>query len=346
MDYIEATPDLISGKSGKSGIGARCEEDSAQKARRFINAAAAAGRLINMEDQRIESWVPILVDALRAQVNLQDSSIRKYVREAKRLLSFLCNSGAETWADATVEMVAECAHSVSRDTSGEFVDAAHKTVSNRRSAARKLFELAEQLGADIDAHELSDFEILGDGASKPSRPLNEQETRQLQRRIGAELVTSMLTVIVALAFAGGSAPEIAAVRPSDIDLEGRTVRFRGKSLRLNPLPKWPADTIAAHFANRQPPPPSDEPLCVGAWLSGRRAAQSVTSQLKKALDAAALAPCPGVTAISIRRYAAQGVAQHSGLDAAARLLGYTSRDRAAAAIGWPPLQYPHETADA
>ena len=136
---------------------------------------------------------------------------------------------------------------------------------------------------------------------------------------------------VALAFASGTATEIARVRIGDIDLDKATVAFAGGAARVGPLADWAAQAVRRYVGDNSPVAVG-VPLCVSARTTPEREVESVSGLLRRVLRAAGLYELEGVTASSIRLSSARRVLHADGIVAAAKFLGWTSLDRTADAL--------------
>ena len=330
MYNIDPTSQRIFPESGNCHTGAPVQADSGCQLPPFIVAAAAACRLITMDDQRIELWVPVLLTALWGQSTLKPASVEKAVAEATRLLRFLRNCGARTWDDVTPQMVAAWMRKARPDRSGIHRKALPSTIRNRRWAAGMVFDIAEMLGADIDARWLLGEPLGSTLAVDSARPLTDDEAQAVRDHADAGLVASDRPVLIALAFAGGTAAQIASTTAADVDLNAAVVRFGGSSARTNPLDEWGVIEIASRLRSIRRRP--GEPLHVSSRLPPHRAAHSVTVRLRNSLIDAGIKDRPGVVASSIRLHTAAAIAAADGIFAAADFLGNESLDTTARAL--------------
>ena len=296
----------------------------------LLRAACLAWKLGMNDEDRVELWAPALFDALAARYGSKPATALKVTAEAGRLLKYLDARGATTWPQVTEGLVSEWCWAARPDRSGRYRRVSTGTAKVRRWAARALLETADMLGADVDAGVLVG-DPVGDVLPEfSSRPLTEAEASLVREHSDAGLWFSSRSVVVALAFAGGNAAEIAKVSAADVDLDAGAVRFGGRASRTNPLDDWGLDAIAQHQRNRPSPDDPHARLCVSGPLSLERATHSVTVRLRKVVVDAGLANDPEITARSIRLTAALRVAQRQGIFAAASFLGNASLDRTAA----------------
>lgn len=145
-------------------------------------------------------------------------------------------------------------------------------------------------------------------------------------------MTSRRPLLLAGAFGGGTATEIAALRLRDLDPAAGTVTFSGDAARTNPLDGWSIAALQRWLHNQPEAPDVDAPLCVTRGMDLFRGAQSVSVRLGAVLREAGLMGRPGVTARSFRLTTARAVLDRDGIEAAARFLGAVSLDTTAAAL--------------
>ena len=280
-------------------------------------------------DMSLDAWEPLVIEALGERYSNRRTA-QKAAKEAKALFRFLRARGAKSLSDVTPELVSEWLLAA-RHHRGSHRLPAPSTVKNRQWAARSAFEAAEFLGAPIDPQAL-----IGEPVARPSefvsaRPLTGEEVQYLRANADADLLSSG-SLLVALALAGGSATEMAAVRLRDLNLDAGTVAFGGESARVNPLGEWSARVIRLWLLNRPNPLNDDCLLCVGEGLRTEQAAHSVTVRVSRLLRDVGLAGRPGVTARSIRLTTAKEILEAEGIEAAALFLGSVSLDTTAASL--------------
>ena len=294
-----------------------------------------AADLITVNSRRISDWTPVILADLsgprRTSKRTQDE-LDKDAACFLRVLTETCGS----WSKVTQAAVVRCYTLPWSDHDGKHRPASPATVRNRRWVAGVVLERARSLGVDVDPAVLLGPPLGATPATKSSRPLTEDELRHIRAFADVGLDGSMRSVIVALAEAGASAPEIAAVTPEDIDLDAGTVRLRGPANRINRLPDWSRETIALHLATRLDAPTPSAPLCVNPDLPSERAEHSITNRLRQVIVDAGLGRTEGVTATSIALTTAKQILEADGLVAAADFLGKDSFDRAAAPLGVAP----------
>ncbi len=243
------------------------------------------------------------------------------------LFRYLAGAGAADWSDVTPDMVEGWCGAAARR-GRRWTTPAPSTVRNRQWAFTIVCDALEAAGVVVDPA-LRPGREPRPPAARRSRPLTPAELDRVRAFADRGLSGSRRSVMVALAEAGASASEIAAVVAEDIDLDAGTVRL---GRRVNPLTGWGAEAIGRFFAVHGDPGPGSR-MCVTDRVSGHRGAQSVAVQLREVVSDAGLGPVADVTAGSVRLTTAAEVLAQDGVEAAARFLGSDSLDSTAAALG-------------
>ena len=298
--------------------------------------SAAAWRLVVVGDMSLLVWEPLVLDAVRDRYVSNQRTADKAAREAARLLRYLRACGAVEWSDVSTEMVTRWCWAPSLNRSGVHQDVAPATARNRQWAAWAALEAERVLGAPIDPAALVGVRIGRSTAdSVVTRPLTVDEAVLVRDVAEAALSASRTALIVAMAFGGGSASEIAATRLCDIDLAANTIAFGGERSRVNSLDDWAVLMMQRFLASqRRYPLKADDLLCVTSKTDLASRAHSVTVRLGEVLRDAGLSSAPGVSARSIRLAAARTVLDRDGIEAATRFLGSVSLDTTAAALNY------------
>ena len=276
-------------------------------------------------------WGPLAVEAVRARYAQNARTAEKAAAETARLFRYLEARGAVVWSDVTAGLVLEWCWSARRGRSGRHRRTAQSTARNRQWTASAAFGEAARLGAPINPAALVGERIPRPDSVVSARPLTDAEADLVRVFADAGLVASRRSLLVAFAFAGGTATEIAAVRMQDVDADAATVVFTAGGSRVGSLDAWGVETVSRFLRNR-PLVDGGEMLCVTAGSDVSRGAHSVTVRLGQVLDDAGLSGRPGVTARSIRLTSARRVLEADGIEAAARFLGSPSLDSTAAAL--------------
>lgn len=296
----------------------------------LVSAVVAAWGLVVSGDLSLVVWRGIVLEALRSRYP-NERTLKKVLDEAARLFWHLVESGAVVWSDVTAGMVANWYWAERADRWGQLRPPAVSTIRNRQWVAWVVFKVAAELGAPVDAAALVG-ERVKRGGGVPALPLTEVEAWLVRNYADGGFVGSRLAVLVALAFSGGTASEIALVRMAHVDLGARTVEFKGSAARINPLDDWAVEVIG-RFVGLEPIVDQDALLCVTGRTDEFQAAHSVTVRLGEVLHHAGLGGREGVTPRSIRLNTAKQILDSEGIEAAARFLGAASLDTAADALG-------------
>ena len=258
---------------------------------------------------------------------------RKLATLAGWLFRYLAAAGAEDWPDVTPEMAEGWCRAAARHR-GRWVSPAASTVRNRQWALTVVCDALEAAGAGVDPA-LRPGRAPRPATARRSRPLTPAERDLVRAYADRGLVGSRRSAMVALAEAGASPAEIAAAAAADVDLDAGTVRLGidPDRARVNPLTGWGAEAIRRVLVVNGIDPADGARLCVTGSVGLQQGAQSASTRLCDAIRDAGLAGAEGVTAGSIRLTAAAGVLARGGIEAAARFLGASSLDAAAAALG-------------
>ena len=271
-----------------------------------------------------------MLEALAVRWPGHSRTSRRMLAKASELLEELAAGEAGSWEDVTQELVAQWC-SRSRTNGGTYRRATVSTARHRQSIARAVFEEAARLGAPVDPDAVAGEQIARPPA-KPVRTLTDAEAARVRKWADRAPQGSRQPLVAALAFAGGTATEIAMVRIGDIDLETATVAFVGAAARVAKLDDWSMRAVRRYVRDSSPVA-AGAPLCVSVRTTPEREVESVSGYLRRLLRAAGLYELEGVTACSIRLASARRVLRADGIVAAARLLGWASLDRTAHTLG-------------
>lgn len=288
-------------------------------------------------DELLMQQHPLLDDAFVLVVaQLRDVHHRENLATAKKAIGIVNGfaryaRGVGVWllADVDAEIVEDYCWLASHRY-GRPSDVSSTTAANRQAHLRTAFQILADLGLWPGDNPVG--KPIRRGKGEASRPLTAKELERVRAFAETGLFVGMRSLLVALAEAGGSAEEIAAVRAADINLDESTVSFTGEAARTNPMTEWGASVsraIAKAGGLR-----TEGPLCVTEGLPLDRATHSVTVRLRDVIRSAGLASKPLVTARSIRLASAEQVRLAHGIEAAARFLGNNSLDATAAALAY------------
>ena len=298
-----------------------------------MQLAIAGWGLVVSGDVSLAAWADLGVGALRERYSRNERTAATVAADARRLFRYLQAMGAERWEDVTCELVTRWFWAARPDRAGRLAEVSASTAGKRQLYARVCFEELERLGAPINPSALIGPRIERPAAQVSARPLADSEAARARRHADTPLVTSRRPLLLAAAFGGGTATEIAALRLRDLDLAAGTVTFSGHASRTNPLDGWSIAAFQRWLHNQPEAPDADAPLCVTSGMDLFRGAQSVSVRLGDVLREAGLMGRPGVTARSFRLTTARAVLDRAGIEAAARFLGAVSLDTTAAALG-------------
>lgn len=270
----------------------------------------------------------LAVDALRVGLAGTPDTVANTLSCARAFFAYARHHGVGTLDEIDSAMVeafiVRAAHRA-----GVYRDPAPATVRNRRWEIGELFETLRRL-------QLWDGPVLfGDPVpsrtGEAARPLTDRELHRVRVHAYHWLVPCRRPLVVALAEAGGTAAEIAAVEPGDIDMVHAAVTFRGEATRTNPIPTPAFDALVSALAEGAQV--GERRLTVGDHLDGNNAKRSITQELSATLRDAGLGSTRHVSGRSIRLHHALGVFDRDGIGAAVRFLGARSVDTTMRSLG-------------
>ena len=295
-----------------------------------------AAALVKRDEQSLAVWQPLVLEALQQRFANQ-RSVEKLVAETNRLFRYLDARGVSRWDEVTANLVLDWCWAARRSqkTKNAHRGVSPSTARNRQWAAKAALKEAKARGAQLDPQELIGVRLKRPKEYEVTRPLTDHEAELVRTYADAGHAISRRSLMVALAFAGGTHSEVAAVRMRDIDINASTVAFTGEAARIGPLDEWGVDTVQ-RFLRNHPHIERDELLCS---TQSADPTHTVTVRLGYVMDDAGLRGLPGVSARSIRLTTARKILDRDGIEAAARFLGSPSLDNTADALGhrWRPL---------
>ena len=283
-------------------------------------------------------WQPLVLEALAATHGDDERTFKKLVRNVAWLFSFLVLCGTTQWSEITPEVVLRWCWAGVRRPDGTWADASVSTARNRQWVAMTVFAIAAGLGAHIDPQTAAGPRIQREPPAKRAGPVADSVLRQIRSNADRGGRPTQRSVAVAMFSSGATATETGDVRRSDVDLEAKTVRFRGPNARVCALDDWSVRAIR-RYLRAHPDTAPDDRLCVAATTAPQHAAQTVSTQLCAVINQAGFADRPDISARSIRLTAAHkililGREHGGGIEAAARFLGSPSLDNTAQALGY------------
>ena len=262
-----------------------------------------------------------------------ERTFKKLTRNVAWLFSFLALCGVTRWSEIAAEFTLRWCWAGVRGPDGKWRDASVSTARNRQWVAKTVFATAAGLGAQIDPDTAAGPRIEREPPAARAGPVADSVFRQIRSNADRGGRPTRRSVAVAMFSSGASAAEAGDVRRSDVDLEARTVRFRGPNARVCALDDWSVQAIR-RYLHAYPDTAPDDRLCVAATTPPEYAAQAVSTQLCAVINQAGFADRPEISARSIRLTAARRVRELHGIEAAARFLGSPSLDNTAEALGY------------
>ena len=272
----------------------------------------------------IRELVEVLPSALMMRYSTDSGTSAKCIKIARQFFAVLNHLGVEHLSDVTPELLDDFYWMPSRRHS--YQEPSSATAANRQWAVRAMFEVFREMGL------WSVGDISGDTISREygrsSRPATREELRHIQVASRNVLIPNGDELLVAMALCGGSASEIAAVCPEDIDLVSSTIQFTGANQRVNQIDEWSFDVLSEAATKI----PQSTPMVVRPGLAPQRAAHSVTVRLNRLITRDRSSTKNDLTGVSIRLGAARALLDTDGLEAAATFLGNQSLDATAKAL--------------
>ena len=254
-------------------------------------AEPSSGVPADPRDQALSAgWQPDILVQARRRNDLNEHTAQKVATHMDWALGYFEASGARSWHQITAALSLEWCWAGTRGRDGAWGEPSTSTARNRQWMLRIVFVAAAALGAQVDPHTAAGSPIKRLPPQAAARPLNDEEDRRVRAFADAGAVPSMRSMVVALSRAGGSAPEIAAVRARHVDMDAQTVFFLGDSARTCTLDPWSAEVVSRYLAARSVA--ADDLLCVKATTEPHRAAQSVTVRLNPGDRRGRLRPTP------------------------------------------------------
>lgn len=299
------------------GVAAGLADDRAEQ-------PASAGAVVLLSASR-----GAVLEALARRWPGDSRTSRRMLEKASELLEELAAAGVQSSEDVTARTVTRWCWK-SQTNTGSYRRATPSTARYRQSIARAVFEEAARLGAAVDPDALAGRSIARP-AKKAVRALTDAEVVRVCKWADRAPRGSRQPLVAALAFAGGTATEIARVRIDDIDLDNATVVFAGTAARVAKLDGWGARAVRRYVRDNSPIV-AGVPLCVSVRATPEREVESVSSGLRRLLRTAGLYSVEEISSDSVRLTAARRVLRDHGVVAAARFLGWASLDRTAEAL--------------
>ena len=290
--------------------------------------------LARSEADLSSAWTEVAVEVMVGIADAYLFTERPLNRFANMMASMFADfemRGVTRLRDVTGELTLEWCWSPVRDPDGSVREPARNFARDRQWVARAAFKAAAQRGAQVDPNTAAGERIKRDDPDVPTRPLSDQELDRVCAHVDAGTAASRRPLLVALYRSGGSAPEAAAARARDVDLDAGTVTFLGERARVCALDEWSTRAIARYL--RANPTAPHERLCVKADTPRDAAVDSVSIRMWKIIKEAGFSSRSGISPRSTRLASARQVLESEGIVAAARFLGSPSLDNTAEALG-------------
>ena len=203
----------------------------------------------------------------------------------------------------------------------------------RRSSLRLLLRYARELG--IANHDPCVDLRLPPRSSLVARPLTDEEIAVCRSYSAMSLTNTRTPAAWALAEATSRTAEIPHIRGCDLDLANSRVWLHGSRRTVDrwaPLSRWGAVQLERRVAVLES---IDAPLIYTANGSAESAQASSCIAVTNTLVRAGLGDEPDLRPVSVAAWAGRSLLDQTGrIDAAARLLGVRSLDRAAQIVAW------------
>lgn len=307
-----------------------------------------------MDDTRLRTEIAAVCQQWNLQVadgTLSPQSADKFGLLTRRFRRYASASGCSSLAEIGHEIAYGFITARGRSRHGLTSDAALATQHLRRTVLRLLFRTARGLGLaqsdpTLDVH-------LPPRTRQRARPLTDEETDLVRAHAESRTRRTRHAAAVALADAGAHTGEIGHLTVANLDLPTSRLWVHGSGKtrpRWCQLDPWQVRILGARaelLEARHPDTPEDDlPLATSGHGSDAQLQARVCVALGDVMTWAGLADEPDVRPASITNHRAAAVyAQTGRLETAAHLLGLTSLDRTAAAIGYDWAMSAHQGQD-
>lgn len=296
----------------------------------------------------VEAWAAVVSIWANEAVNgsMSEQTADKYAKATERFIRHAALNGHTTLDDAAAD-VEEWVYSAVRTPSGGITDAADGTMRLRRSAIRRLYDQARQLGMTNAAPAVDLFVSQGK-KSDDWLPASDTDIERLRAVADMQRGTRGACVF-ALALCGASTGEIGQVSVADVDQASRSLHLPGTT-RTTPRTvaihdDWALAVISEQISALEPLPGmamverAQSARLIKCTRSGAAAIQSSISQslgdlIRVTLGRHRSAFTGGnLTPSSIPAWAAVKVFEASqDIAEVARFMGFSSLDLAAQTV--------------
>jgi integrase/recombinase XerC len=278
--------------------------------------------------------------------DMSDQTFDRYLALVGQFTGFAQANGITT-LDGSLQVYEAWLLAWGRDRSGHPCPPGLSVRHLRSCAVRALFHTARTLGLTTLTPAYQSREL--GAAARKGRSLNEAEA-DILRSVATTYQHTRLATAAAVGLAGGGSADIASMGPEHVDLDEGTLRLPGGrqvAARTVAIPgQWEYEVLATRLADLREAGGPGSGLVVSRTGDAQSRQAGAAIALGEILQAAGLRSDPDIKPASIQRWAATVAFESGGgISAAARLLGVSSLDTAAAAIGWdwteqPPLSAP------
>lgn len=296
----------------------------------------------------VEAWAAVVSIWATEAVNgsMSEQTADKYAKATERFIRHAALKGHTTLDDAAAD-AEEWVCSAVRTPNGDITDAADGTMRLRRSAIRRLYDQARQLGM-TDAVPAVDLFVSQGTKSDEWLPASDNAIDRL-RAVADMQRGNRSTCVFALALCGASTAEIGQVTIADLDLANRSLHLPGTA-RTTPRTvyihdNWALSVIAEQVGTHEPLPG----IAMALWAQStplircsRTGAAAVQSSISQSLGELirttssrhpATVSARNLTPSSIAAWAAVKVFEATqDIAEVARFMGYSSLDLAAQTV--------------
>jgi integrase/recombinase XerC len=276
------------------------------------------------DDSRVE-----LLESIQTSSTFADQTRPRFVATADRLFAF-CGRG---WGLGSLDEVTPEIARAFVVAPLEDREPSVATMHLRRAVVRFVFRQARELG--LASHDPCVDLRLPPRSGLAARPLTDDEIAVCRSYSLTSLTNTRTPAAWALAEATARSAEIPHIRVCDIDLDKRRVWLHGSPRtveRWAPLTTWGRAQLERRVATLEG---THAPLVYAAKGSPESGQASSCIAVTDTLVRAGLGDEPDIRPVSVAAWAGRSLLDQTGrIDAAARLLGVRSLDRATRIVAW------------
>jgi len=267
--------------------------------------------------------------------DMSDQTCSRYLHLVSQFINYACACGANT-LDEALSFYSPWISAWGKDRQGGSVPPGLSVKHLRSCAVRAFFRTARTLGLteSTPAYESREMGI----AARSGRALNETEADRL-RSVASTYQHTRIAAAVAVGLSGAGTADLANIQPDHVDLRDGTIWLPGGrqiSSRTVAIPgQWEYDILAVRLQDLHDAGSENSGLIVNRTGSAQSRQAGAAVAVSEALGAAGLRRDSDIKPVSLQRWAATATFEkHQDIASVARLLGTTSLDTAAIAIGW------------